>query len=261
LQLSIRTKAAFNTLALGDGSELTCGQRVTLKLDATGADNGKPVPEIASLLPEQVRLQLGVQATPRDALLHALVLGLKEHGQREIMLPFGRLLRVLQPDLPLESVPTSAADRLVRVVATVKNAAPELPHTTAPATVLDTQFGDSEHLVACGVPVRFSVRVWRVDGSLYRTSASQPETQVFTATLGHGQLPYALERALEGMGVGGRRTVLMPPAWHAPFAGGSAPLPLLMKGLPKEYLLAEIHVLHADEVPPLPLVPDRLFSN
>jgi len=129
----------------------------------------------------------------------------------------------------------------VPVTGLVKAAAPTCA-TPGPASQIDS-FGEQVSLtkaksglqyadlrVGCGPLVQSGHRVsiqytgWLASGTVFDTSR-QPGRTAFTFTLGGNQVIPGLEDGLRGMGVGGKRRLVLPPSLAYGFAGRPPVIP------------------------------------
>lgn len=91
----------------------------------------------------------------------------------------------------------------------------KLPFSDLGLRIYDDVVGEG-HLAQCTDKVRIKLRAWRANGEpIWRKRAKA----AIMIDIGEGNAPYAIERGLLGMKVGGKRTLLVPPGYMNPLFG------------------------------------------
>lgn len=125
----------------------------------------------------------------------------------------------------------------------------EIPATAFPLNYVDVGTGNGRSSL-CGDKTVIGMTLWKTDGSTLFSTDDKP--LVFVR--GMSQLPYGIEAGIEGMIEGGKRILIIPPAYNKPLIQKQASASLLPIALPeKEIIIAQIHLIHIGDLPPAPV--------
>lgn len=230
-------KAEIHTLTSGEGMPTRCGQTIQVRYAKTHEqDTGASLPEDAYT---ELKLRIGGSTELRT--LAPLLVGLQKGGEYLITVP------VNTNSTPHPTGYVSDDDiRLLSYKLEIHDVS-AMPETITPLSlrVFDT-LRASTPLTACGSDITLQLQLWNAKGE--RIYSSHEATQPLTTRIGNGTLPAGVEWSLEGLGSGGSRTVLVPPALQAPLAPN--PDSAINKAIfshrevsPDTFLIADIHML------------------
>lgn len=244
----------------GTGNLATCGMAVEADIALLETDGKTTIKGLTGLLPTHRAWRLGDPQQPIDHALQPLLLNLRAGGVREVRMPLSLIHAILTPQKATE--PRKAPDRTVLLRASLHKAAPA-PTSAQPLILLESTLGDPEHAAACGQPVTLALRIWRTDGTEVSTLEAEPVAQdipllpgdkahLLTGILGHGSLPYGLERAVEGMGVGAVRVALIPPELQSTLQAGKDSPPKPIFPTPAQTMIVQVTLSAVAEAEPAP---------
>jgi len=227
--------------AQGDGAEAGCWETVEISYKLYNNKN-ELVEDRMTAESEPMRFTLGLG----DGLpaLERGVLGMKPGGRREITarpeLAFGA------PGFTHEKLTDKDQVAFDVVLKSVERPA-NLPFSDLGLRIYDDVKGKGR-IAQCTDPVGFRLRGWKADGeTLWRDQNISEKT--FETTIGRGVAPYAIEKALIGLQLDGKRTLIVAPGYGRPLFAEDAPTeenknePYLWEGLPipqDEVILLEI---------------------
>jgi hypothetical protein len=166
------------------------------------------------------------------------------------------LLQLLVPGTPVGQDMLQLATVRMHLL----KATPPAPKSTVPSTIIEVGHGSHADRVICGMKPRIQLRSWKLDGSpmpLGLRSPDAKDTPRFTSNvlelesqIGSGQLPYGIERAVQGLGSSGIRMVVLPPEFMVPFPAVAKDAPHVAFANASEILLVEVSVLNARQKAP-----------
>lgn len=238
----------WSELKPGTGVVAVCGQEVDVGVALLETDGKTTIKGLTGLLPGTRRWRLGTPEQAIDNALQPLVLNLRAGGVREARLPLSLIHAMLAPEESNDH--GSPHDRLVLLRATLTKAEPA-PASQQPLIVLEPALGDPDRQAACGQPVTLAVRMWSLDGKELRTLDDVPiasdmpllpsdNAHKFTGILGQRALPYGMERAVEGMGMGATRVALIPPELQMALGKDGKLPPRPMFPIPAQTVIAQM---------------------
>ena len=244
----------------GTGAPLICGQTLRYKLAVTNYPARKPDPGFASISNKTASMRLGEALTPAQQILHLMATGLTTNGSSEYAFPRNLAIAAMLPKGNKLTEGDPARPVILRME--VQGATPPLPveGENAALTILETARGEI-HRISCGSQARVQLHAWDMEGNpvkFTRTDGAvttEDDGALFTATLGMGQLPLGIERAADGMGVGGTRMVILPPAYQTPFPTASKTLPVLTLPQMDRVLLVQVDLRESEKPAPVTLAP------
>lgn len=202
---------SVSDLKQGTGAKLACGQKVTLRY--TYATRGGNV--IFSNM-DKGEPSKGVRVGSGEMLpgFERGIIGMKAGGERDISiaseLGFGANINI-ETLRDAKDFKFAGTIGVLTARATLLSIDTPIPASEMNLRVIDQRVSDGRPY-DCGDTARVMLAIWSLDGKLiYSREGDNP----LRVTLGRGQLPYGVEQGIIGLMPGGRRTVIIPPAYLA----------------------------------------------
>ncbi|MCH2547598.1 MAG: FKBP-type peptidyl-prolyl cis-trans isomerase [Alphaproteobacteria bacterium] len=194
-------------IIVGEGRAANCWHSALVDYKLYNS-NGELVEDTSNS--EPVRLTIGQNNVP--LALERGTLGMRIGGERAVTAHPTMLFDNLQFNHPvMKSSQYGGYIIKVQEVAIPAN----LPLSDLGLRVYDDEVGTGA-LAQCTDDVRFQLRAWSATGKPLIRKADFRSIMVH---LGEGSAPYAIERGLLGMRVGGKRTLIIPPGYLKPVYG------------------------------------------
>ncbi len=231
---------SISDLKAGTGEPLACGQKATLRY--TYATRGGNV-IFSNMETGEPSKNMRVGAGEMLPGFERGIIGMKEGGERDISiapeLGFGANINV-ETLRDAKNFRFAGSIGQLTARASLISIDTPLPSSQMKLRVIDQRVSDGRSY-DCGDTARILLALWSLDGKLiYSREGNNP----LKVTLGRGQVPYGIEQGIIGLMPGGRRTVIIPPAYLAQL---DSSVESVMKDakLPKDQVvLAAIEVLH-----------------
>lgn len=123
--------------------------------------------------------------------------------------------------------------------AMLRSVTPDVPKSSMKLRRIEEQLGNHGQPIACGDKAYIKLAIWKQDGTqVFSNEKGAP----LVFTVGYSQVPFGIEQGVEGMMPGGKRLVIIPPAYAAPLDADAQES--LLKDLPEnEILFAAVELL------------------
>lgn len=230
---------SISDLKVGTGEPLACGQKATLRY--TYATRGGNI--IFSNM-EKGEPTKGVRIGAGEMLpgFERGIIGMRQGGERDISiaseLGFGANINI-ETLRDAKNFKFAGSIGQLTARASLISIDTPLPASEMKLRLIDQRISDGRPY-DCGDTANILLALWSLEGKLiYSRTGDNP----LKVTLGRGQVPYGLEQGIIGLMPGGRRTVIIPPAYLAQL---DSSVESVMKDakLPKDQVvLAAIEVL------------------
>lgn len=198
----------INDTVQGEGMPAVCGQRVTIAYDAFLAQGNA----IADKATKEKPLSFTIGDGHAMPVFDRGVIGMKVGGKRSILAP--PLMSYGIDDFKRDDVPKGANIRMEMELLSIE---PKIPDVNdVPYRIADIVPGTGMQ-VACGQASDFRIQIWSLNGK--EIFSNHKDKEPLTIIPGKGEYMLGLEQGVMGMLEGGRRLLIIPPAYEKTMDG------------------------------------------